>query len=77
MVQLRHKGPPPTFLKWSQISNFLTGVGSLVSKWPENVKNLFTEVYLASEWAKSFSEMDIFNEIPQSIWFRVDDSEAK
>ena len=64
MGQLRHKRPPLTFLKWSQISNFLTGVSSLVFKWPENVKNIFIELFLASEWSKSFSEMDLFTENP-------------
>ena len=43
--QLRHLGPPPSWFKWNQISNFMTGLGSLVFKWPEKAKNFFTWLF--------------------------------
>ena len=43
---------PPPWLKWSQISNFLAGLGSLVSKWPKKAKILLIRLYLGSELSK-------------------------
>ena len=69
MGQLRCLGPPPSRLKLSQISNFLTGVGSLVSKWSEKVKKLPIGLYLASKWSKPISEMAFFLKSPNIFDF--------
>ena len=69
MGQLRGLGPPPPWLKLSQISNFLTGMGSLVSKWSEKVKKLLIGLYLASKWSKPISEMAFFLKCPNIFDF--------
>ena len=56
ICQFHRLGPPPSWLEWSQISNFLDGLGTLVSKWPEKAKNLFTELYLDSDYQNNFQK---------------------
>ena len=51
----------------SQISNFLTGVGSPGSEWSEKVKKLSIQPCLASESSKPFSKKALFFDIVQQI----------
>ena len=74
--QCSNKEPPSPWLKLCQISNFLTQMASLVSEWPEKVKKLSIEHYLALEPSKPFSEKSLFSYSVQHIWLCFDDSEA-
>ena len=76
MDQLRRLGPPLPWLKLSQSSTFLTGMDSLVSKWPEKVKKLLIGLCLASKWSTAFQKMANFTESAQLTWFGFDDSVA-
>ena len=59
--------PTPPWLKLSQISNFLTVVGSPRSEWSEKVKKLSIQPCLASESSKPFSKKALFFDIVQQI----------
>ena len=59
--------PTPPWLKLSQISNFLTGVGSPRSEWSEKVKKLSIQPCLTSESSKLFSKKALFFDIVQQI----------
>ena len=59
--------PTPPWLKLSQISNFLTGVGSPGSEWSKKVSKLSIQPCLASESSKPFSKKALFFDIVQQI----------
>ena len=42
----QNMGPPPSWLKLCQISNFLTHVASPVSKWPEKKSKIYTSDFI-------------------------------
>ena len=65
MDQLRRLGPPLSWLKLGQSTIFLTGMDSLVSKWPEKVKKLLIGLCLASKWSKACQKMANFTESAQ------------